>query len=94
MLGERDSARMDVQRLTLDEVRARCGGAESAVGHPDTAAIFSRLLGREVEHARRHVVLAPGDAVIVGQYAGPRLPEGATSLPEGGRFSWFLVTVI
>jgi hypothetical protein len=39
------------------------------------------------------VALASGDEAVVAQYVGPRLPEGATALPEGANFSWFLVRV-
>jgi hypothetical protein len=68
-------------------------GFESAVGHADTAAIFSGLLGTTVPMARRTITLAPGETALVGQYAGPRLPEGATTLPPGATITWLLVTV-
>ena len=84
--------------LTLDEARAKLALAEknkveirSAVGHADTAAIFSTLLGRRVDTARVSVKLTPTDAALVGQYIGPRLPEGATALPEGATIEWWLV---
>jgi len=66
---------------------------ESCVGHPDTARLFSRILGREVPANRVSVSLDPhqGDILLVGQYQGPRLPEGATKLPEGASISWLLV---
>ena len=60
-------------------------GAHSIVGHPDTA----RLLG--VECNRQSVMLGPDDDLIVAQYIGPRLPEGATELPEGARIEWVRV---
>ena len=59
--------------------------AHSIVGHPDTA----RLLG--VECNRQSVMLGPDDDLIVAQYIGPRLPEGATELPEGARIAWVRV---
>ncbi|MCK7505116.1 MAG: DUF1874 domain-containing protein [Desulfobacterales bacterium] len=55
----------------------------SAVGHADTAAVFSSLLGRPVPVERRSIKLDEGETALVGQYIGPRLPEGATTLPEG-----------
>ena len=67
--------------------------AESVVGHADTARLFSRLLGREVAFNRATLRLQPGDRVLVGQYRGPRLPEGATELPEGAAVAWYLVEV-
>ncbi|MBD3828840.1 DUF1874 domain-containing protein [Stenotrophomonas sp.] len=69
------------------------GGLKSAVGHVKTAAIFSKLLGEEVEFNRTTVELRKGDVALLGQYSGPRLPEGETSLPEGARIRWFIVEV-
>jgi len=59
--------------------------ATSAVGHEDLA----RLLG--VEYARRSLALRKGDVLYVAQYRGPRLPEGATELPDGAQLDWFRV---
>ncbi len=66
----------------------------SALGHADTAVLISALLGREVLANRVQVRLAIGDCAMVAQYTGPRLPEGATSLPEGAEIKWLLVTVL
>ena len=57
----------------------------SIVGHADTA----RVLG--VEFNRQSVTLQPGDTLFVAQLVGGRLPEGATTLPEGARFEWVMV---
>lgn len=65
----------------------------SCVGHAETAALFSRLLNEEVAVNRVSVKLARGETALVGQYAGPRLAEGATSLPEGATIRWLLVMV-
>ena len=65
----------------------------SAVGHADTAAVFSAVLGVPVPCNRATVALKPGDVALVGQYSGPRLPEGATSLPEGAAIKWLVVGV-
>ena len=67
------------------------GPVVSAVGHADTAALFAALLGTPVACARTTVVLSDGDELVVGQYSGPRLPEGATALPDGAAVKWFLV---
>ena len=67
--------------------------ATSAVGHADTARVFAAALERPVEANRVTVALARGERALVGQYVGPRLPEGATALPEGARIDWLLVTV-
>jgi len=55
----------------------------SAVGHADTAAVVADMLGFEVPAQRISIHLEPGDLLIVAQLYGGRLPEGATSLPEG-----------
>ena len=65
----------------------------SAVGHADTAALFSAVLGIEVPCNRVSVTLKPGENALLGQYTGPRLPEGATTLPEGASIKWVLVNV-
>jgi len=84
---------MKVTALTADEVRTRlkAGVVESAVGHADTAALFSTILGMAIPMNRVSLSLVPGDEIIVGQYTGPRLPEGATTLPEGAAIRWLHV---
>lgn len=71
----------------------RVDGVRSAVGHADTAAVFSSTLGLEIPCNRTNVTLVAGDTVFVGQYSGPRLPEGCTSLPEGATIRWAMVSV-
>jgi hypothetical protein len=63
----------------------------SAVGHSDTAKIFAEILDRPVVANRVSVQLTPADVLLVGQYRGPRLPEGSTTLPEGATIEWTLV---
>ena len=65
----------------------------SAVGHADTASVFSSVLGTPVPMSRVTVSLVPGDKILVGQYSGIRLPEGATSLPPGSQIRWVVVTI-
>ena len=55
----------------------------SCIGHVDTAAVVTSMLGKEVPCNRINVKLEKGDVLIVAQLLGGRLPEGATSLPEG-----------
>jgi len=66
---------------------------ESAVGHADTAAVFSTILHFPVPANRITIQAKPGDRLIVGQYCGPRLPEGATTLPQGATITWTLVVI-
>jgi hypothetical protein len=63
----------------------------SAVGHPDKAAIFSEMLGVDIPANRINITITLKTRLLVGQYTGPRLPEGATTLPEGARIEWWLV---
>jgi hypothetical protein len=65
----------------------------SGVGHADTAAVFSSVLGKTVEMNRVNVSLSAGDSVLVGQYSGPRLPEGCKELPEGATIKWLVVDI-
>jgi hypothetical protein len=56
----------------------------SAIGHDTTAVLVSKILGREVRMNRISTpVMKAGDVNYVALYQGPRLPEGATELPEG-----------
>lgn len=80
----------------IDTAAARwelAGELHSAVGHADTAAVFSRALDLPVPCNRETVKLRAGQRAILGQYSGPRLPEGATTLPEGARITWLFVDV-
>lgn len=66
---------------------------ESAVGHPDTARVISNELGFTVEPNRVTVRLDKGDILFVAQYIGPRLQEGATTLPENATIKYLKVTI-
>lgn len=61
-------------------------GLVSIIGHQSTADILG------VAFNRASVKLTEADEVVVAQYDGPRLPEGATTLPEGAKFSWWRIT--
>ncbi len=66
----------------------------SIIGHSDTARVVSRVLGREVAINRQTLVLDEGDELYVAQYSGPRLPEGATELPEGAKIEFWRVRIV
>lgn len=63
-----------------------------AVGHADTAAVMGRDIGLALAPGGR-VQLDTAAVLLVGAYVGPRLPEGATTLPAGAEISWFLLGV-
>lgn len=90
--------RLVVRRLADDEAKRLlevCHEAGyrivSGVGHADTANIFSSILGTKVPMNRVSVDLSGLDLLLVGQYSGPRLPEGTTELPKGASIRWFTV---
>jgi hypothetical protein len=93
MLAPGASAALLVTPVEPAAARQFAEFAVSIVGHADTAALFSTLLGCPVAHNRATAILSPGDTLLVGQYTGPRLPEGAVTLPEGATVRWFSVTV-
>ena len=70
-------------------------GFENYIGHKDIANVVSNELGLPVEmnEKRPNLVLNPVDLVIVAQYIGPRLPEGATQLPENAKIDYFTVQI-
>lgn len=75
----------------VEAIRAGHFSYESAVGHADTAKLFENLLGLAIPPNRVSVRLDNHTRAIVGQYVGPRLPEGATTLPEGSSIEWWIV---
>lgn len=87
-----------VRPVSLARVRHLLGRRDAAgetvtscVGHADVAAVISAQLGRAVAANRVSVALRRGDVLLIGQYVGPRLPEGATALPEGAEIGWYEV---
>ncbi len=89
MLGHADHAHLEVLRLSLEQARQWAEGAESYVGHATTAALFEAQLGIPVPVRREAVTLDEHSRTLVGQYIGPRLAEGATTLPEGAVIRWY-----
>jgi len=69
-------------------------GSTSAIGHADMAIVFGNLLDKELPVNRTSIAMYRGDEILVGQYSGPRLPEGATTLPEGAAIRWVVVRVM
>jgi len=69
------------------------GGFTSCVGHADTAQLLTTMLDQPIEVRRVTTSLLAGDEILVAQYNGPRLPEGAISLPPGAKIRWIYVRV-
>ena len=83
-------------RLNLMLAAEKDGEGEfirSAVGHASTAAILQAALKIPVPCNRETVTLQAGDRAVIGQYVGPRLPEGTVVLPEGASIKWLMVEV-
>ena len=89
-----NSASFKFSQVSLEDARELVARNRwvSAVGHADTAALFSTLLGQHVRCLRGNVT--DPKQMLVGQYSGPRLPEGASQLPEGASITWWLVSQI
>jgi len=83
-------AQVSVEEIEPAEVPA---DAESVIGHADTAAVVSSILGREIPVNRVSISLNAGDELYVAQLIGGRLPEGSTTLPEGFSLKFLKVTV-
>ena len=67
--------------------------AVSIIGHADTAAVVSTILGRDVPCNRASVMLDDEDTLYVAQVVGGRLPEGATTIPDGMEIKFYRITV-
>ena len=87
---------LQVCRVPPEYIRGEieeAGDFTSIVGHADTSAVFSSQLGLDIPCNRATFKLEEDHILFVGQYKGPRLPEGATSLPEGAKVEWAMVTI-
>lgn len=80
----------EVSNWFLIEQLTICG-FKSVIGHEDTARVVSTLLqDMNIPCNRENITLKKGDHLVVFQLTGGRLPEGATTLPEGftHKFLW------
>ena len=66
----------------------------SCIGHQDTATVVSSILGRKIEMNLASIKLAEDDILYVAQLTGGRLPEGATTIPEGMSITFIAVKVV
>ena len=77
-----------VDELTKEKFDYYKQHAVSYIGHRDIA----NLLG--VEYNRESLKLREGDALLVAQVVGGRLPEGATTLPHDVSIRYFCVHML
>lgn len=91
MLPPGSTCQIVAEEISEGKARLLAQEATSVVGHVPTAARLSQIFGWNVEVRRINISLGPNDELLVAQYAGPRLPEGATELPEDPPLRWFFV---
>jgi hypothetical protein len=95
MLPQKSVCFVEFYKLTTEEARHIIAEYpfRSYIGHADIAALASQLLGVQIEVNRETLTLQGGDHLLVIQYRGPRLPEGATQLPEGAQIEFWLAYI-
>lgn len=96
MLKPGHHVRMEWKPIPIEKATSlyKTDAFRSVVGHADTAAVFADLLGAPVPCNRETVMVDGGAEFILGSYRGPRLPEGAHTLPEGGSIDWYRIIVM
>lgn len=92
MLDTSKAAVVNIVPASMEEVAA--SGFESVVGHQDTANVLSTMLGVPVPMNRVSLKLDADTVLYVAQVIGGRLPEGATTLPEGTALCFLKVVLI
>jgi hypothetical protein len=86
------STTITTEELTVPQVQeAISGGFESGMGH--STELVSEILGMQIPVNRSNNKIDNGESIIVCQYVGPRLAEGAIQLPEGATLKFIKVTV-
>ncbi len=90
------SASLTMEPVMPEMVEAMLGeNWSSAIGHVDLAAVASATAGIAIPTNRTTVSMGAGiHRLLICQYQGPRLPEGAKELPEGASVSWLAVKVM
>lgn len=86
------NATIKTEELTIPQtVETLSEGFQSGMGH--STELVSSILGMDIPMNRSNNKIDNGESVIVAQYVGPRLPEGAVELPEGATLKFIRVTV-
>lgn len=81
------NAMISIEEISEEDFNNVKSTAKSVVGHEDTANVLG------VEFNRENITLNKGDVLYVAQIIGGRLPEGATTLPDGFRFKYLKVAI-
>ena len=94
MISSLEEASVFFKKISVEQAKnLLADGADSYIGHADTANVVSSILDMKIPCQRRFGTLMPGETAVVAQVLGGRLPEGATTLPEGMTIQFFQVTV-
>ena len=83
----------NIEPMTREEFAKAVKDAKSVYGHAQSAPLVAAEIGREVELNRVSLHLTEDDELFLAQYDGPRLEEGAISLPEGAKFKYARITI-
>ena len=83
---------ISAREVSTQEARSFARTARSAVGHPETARLFSQRLELEIAHQRLTITLEAEDQLLVGQYVGERLPEFQERRPEDAELRWVFIS--
>jgi hypothetical protein len=68
---------VEFRRASIEEVRTLLSnGFISAIGHPATANVLTKILGMNIPVNRVSIQLQPGDVLIIFQLAVGRLAPG------------------
>ena len=90
-----DDCNLNLKKITSEEAIELISNSDnvtSIVGHVDTANVISEILKISVKPNRVTWSWSnPTDILLVAQLTGQRLPEGATTLPEGATLTWWVI---
>lgn len=83
------------RKIAVEDVAniLRNNNFESYIGHQDLANIVSFIVGVNIPYNRGNLLADKGAKLLICQYRGPRLPEGATMLPEGAVIEFYLAEI-
>lgn len=66
---------------------------QSGLGHDDIVYFVNKETGLSLVKNRCNNEFSHGDIFYIAQYIGPRLEEGATTLPDNSTIKYFKVTI-
>lgn len=94
--GQDGQVTVHITPINADEIHKECDSlmVTSAIGDADTAAVVKAELRINVFANRtKPIKFTKGSVYYVARLTGGRLPEGATTLPEGFTLSYSKVVI-